>query len=70
MQYGSEKVLCPFYKDETKNSIRCEGVISVACINNFAETDDKKQHLEEYCYTHYKRCPHANALYKKYDYGE
>ena len=67
MQYGSEKVLCPFYKDETRNSIRCEGVISVACISNFAETEQKKQHSEKFCCLHYEECPLAEALYKKYD---
>ncbi len=67
MQYGSEKVLCPFYKDETRNSIRCEGVISVACANNFDVTAAKNQHLEQYCCSDYKKCPQAKALYQKYN---
>ena len=67
MQYGSEKVLCPFYKDETRNSIRCEGVISVACVNNFEIVEDKKQHLEMYCCSDYEKCPQAKALYEKYN---
>lgn len=67
MQYGSEKVLCPFYKDETRNSIRCEGIISIACCNNFDMTEEKKLHLEQYCYSNYKKCPQAQALYNKYD---
>lgn len=66
MQYGSEKVKCPFYKEDTKNSIRCEGVISIACSNNFEAAEKKRQHLELYCEKEYEKCPHAKVLYEKY----
>ena len=66
MVFGSQEVLCPFYKDETKNTIRCEGLISDACINNFVNKKEKKEHKEIYCCDDYKKCPIAEALYLKY----
>ena len=54
MEYGAGNVLCPFYKGETRNTIKCEGVISSTCSNNFSMTKTKKEHYEEYCCGKYK----------------
>lgn len=66
MIYGSQDVICPFYKDETANTIRCEGVISDACVNNFINKSEKKGHREIYCCDDYEKCPLAEALNMKY----
>lgn len=50
MVYGSQNVKCPFYKDETKNSIRCEGAFSATVTNNFANTKDKYAYMKAFCY--------------------
>ena len=49
MDYGAVNVLCPFYKDETRNSIRCEGIVSDACVNNYADVNGKRAHKRNYC---------------------
>ena len=66
MVYGSQYVLCPFYKDETVNTIRCEGLISEACSNNFQNKGEKQAHWENFCCKHYELCPYAQKLYEKY----
>lgn len=66
MDYGSVDVVCPFYKDETKNKIRCEGIVSVACTNNFTDAIKKTQHYKRYCCSEYESCPLAIVLNKKY----
>ncbi len=33
--YGSESVVCPFYTDETRNSVSCEDFIGKTCKRSF-----------------------------------
>lgn len=67
MPTESKEVKCPFYKDETPEAIRCEGVISVACINNFRGRETKQKHKRRYCNTEYEDCEHYKTVIKKYD---
>ena len=66
MDYGSQDVVCPFYKDERGNTIRCEGLVSVACVNNFINKGQKISHLKKYCCSEYESCPLAIAIDYKY----
>lgn len=72
--YGTYKIICPFYKDETKNAIRCEGFISdtsassVSSINAWESSKIKKDYQKKYCRTfHYGMCVLAQELLKKYN---
>ena len=47
--HGAEKTKCPFYKDETKNSLSCEGIFGCTCIHTFATATEKKHHKEKFC---------------------
>lgn len=66
MVYGSENALCPFYKDESSCSIRCEGVVSVSQNNNFCNSATKKNYKNKYCCDEYNQCSLAKVLYQKY----
>lgn len=66
MEYSAENVLCPFYEGETRNSIKCEGIISVTCSNNFSTIKTKKKHYELKCCDNYRRCEVYRALEQKY----
>ena len=66
MVYGSQDVKCPFYKDETKNTIRCEGIFSEAISNNFEHSNKKHIHRKTYCCTNYSNCPLYKSVYAKY----
>ena len=66
MVYGSQDVLCPFYKDEKGNVIRCEGIISMACVNNFTNAGQKNYYKERYCCSEFAKCKLAEVLYEKY----
>ena len=65
-QYKSNLVKCPFYKDETKNTIRCEGIFSEAIQHNFAEAKTKKAHRNNCCCCDYRRCPIFTIVEEKY----
>lgn len=62
--YGSEKTLCPFYKDETKNSIKCEGEISISSNQNFENATAKKEHKKVFCDKNYSQCNHFKSVNK------
>ena len=64
--YGSEKVKCPFYKEETKNSIKCEGVISINCTQTFEDAHKKISFKSKYCEKDYFNCEHFIQVEKKY----
>lgn len=65
--YGSEDVKCPFYRQETRNAIKCEGVFCETCTFNFADQIKKKEHKKKYCnHFNYKKCPHAKKVIIKY----
>lgn len=64
--YGSEKTKCPFYKDETKNSIKCEGDFSKSANQNFENSTLKKEHKKTFCDNEYSKCHHYENVKKKY----
>lgn len=48
-KFTSSGVRCPYYKDESKNSIRCEGIVSCSVVNNFSVSGDKKAYMQKFC---------------------
>lgn len=64
--YKSNLIKCPFYKEETKNTIKCEGVVSVALQNNFRGTKDKKVFRKKHCCKDYENCPLYSLINIKY----
>ena len=67
--YGAEKTKCPFYKEETRNSISCEGIFGCSCVHTFATATEKKNHKEKFCDVfNFKKCilyQSINSTYKK-----
>ena len=70
MHYRSNLVKCPFYRDETKNTIRCEGIFSEALSNNFEFTKIKKSYRNEHCCRNYNDCQMYKMLDNKYALGD
>lgn len=66
MEYGSQDVKCPFYKTESGNSIKCEGLISSTCNNNFGNNALKRKHWKSYCCEDYDKCIVNESLMRKY----
>lgn len=66
VSYGSEEVLCPFYDEETRNTLKCEGVFSKTCNQNFLTSVQKKNHKAKYCNKDYFSCPHFKQVNNKY----
>ena len=67
LDYGSADIKCPFYKSETRNAIKCEGVFSETCTFNFVNSIKKCEHKEKYCnHFNYPKCPHAKKIKDKY----
>lgn len=66
MSRDNKLVLCPFYKDDTSHSIRCEGIITEGCSNNFRGDQQKKEHINKYCKMNYNDCEYCKAVMKKY----
>ncbi len=64
--YGSANVKCPFYDEETRNKIKCEGVFSKTCDQNFETSIKKKKHKEKYCNKDFYSCPHYKQVRPKY----
>lgn len=68
MSRDAKEIICPFYKDETNDSIRCEGYISDTCLNTFNDISRKTKHRESYCKTFdYFKCILADSLIEKYE---
>ena len=64
--YGAEYVKCPFYREETKNTLKCEGEFSETCTFTFQHRQNKNLHKAKYCKTEYCKCPHFLKVRKKY----
>lgn len=64
--YGAVNVKCPFYCEESKNSIKCEGIISTTCKHNFETSLQKKKHKEKYCNRDFMSCPCYGEIKIKY----
>lgn len=67
MSRDAKEVKCPFYKDETSHAIRCEGIISEACNNNFRGPQIKKAHKDKYCNNGYEECEYGKSVMRKYE---
>lgn len=66
--YTSYRAICPFYREEDKNIIYCEGVERGSSIHNaFPGSADK--YKEHYCSDSqgWKACIIAKALWSKYE---
>lgn len=50
-------VLCPFFKNYWRGSIKCEGFMD-GCSNTvtFIDKDDHARHMDVFCQKHYKNC--------------
>lgn len=64
--YGAESVKCPFYSDETKNTIKCEGTFSAFNAFVFGSAAQKKKHKHKHCNWDYIHCPHYQQVQEKY----
>ncbi len=67
--YERKEVICPFYKDEPYHqiAIRCEGRISIACVNAFEKAEQKEKYLDNFCKGfNYIECSLARYLLTKY----
>ena len=65
--YGNQDVICPFYKEEDKLIIKCEGIVSQVCSQQFRTQKRKEAAKENFCNTYnYKSCPHFKAVEVKY----
>ncbi len=70
VRYESKYVVCPFYHNEETLTIYCEGATeNSTLLHAFRRTAEKKEYKEIYCCSMegHKRCPIADALYRKYD---
>ena len=66
MEKEYDTVKCPFYKDETKNTIRCEGIFTNAISNNFEYSGQKRKHRDAYCCKKYRDCTLYRVVTSKY----
>lgn len=64
--YGAEYVKCPFYFEETTNTLKCEGDFSNTCIFVFKNRLNKNLHKNQYCKSNYEECPHFLKVRNKY----
>lgn len=67
MTWDSGRIICPFFKNDTKNSIKCEGIESSSLINCFEGSTQKKQYVKEYCAGNPDKCQLSQILQKKYE---
>lgn len=64
--WESKMVECPFYIEEDKRTITCEGAVSMRCIQQFKTHLEKENQKYSYCNACYKQCTHFQAVEKKY----
>ena len=66
--YG-KYVVCPYYKDEDGQKLRCEGVGPGTVIHlAFTTKQALRDYRGQYCEGCWKNCMIAGALNRKYDY--
>lgn len=65
MIYIAENIKCPFYKEENKNTIKCEGLFSPELTNNFLTAKKKQEYREAHCCVKYMECELYKANEKK-----
>ena len=64
--YRDYNTQCPFYKQEDKNMIYCEGVTDNSTIH-LAFPCSATNYKKEYCSCNWEKCLIAKALWTKYD---
>ena len=64
--FVSFEALCPFYKEEDRNVIYCEGLTKKSRIHNAFSTD-ARPFKKKYCCGGWKSCPIAIMLWAKYE---
>lgn len=65
--YRGAYVKCPFYLDDTRNSIICEGAFqSTRCTTGSQNHGRITKILEEFCCDDFERCPLYRAVESKY----
>lgn len=62
----SKMAKCPFYVEEDKNTIKCEGLVSTQSIHRFNHKSDKDGHKDKFCNNLYSACKYFQAVEKKY----
>lgn len=67
MTYEAKYVRCPFFEQDTKTQITCEGIISELSIQLFATEQAKKRCIRKYCMNDFERCNIYYEIMKKYD---
>ncbi len=68
MTWNSKFVVCPFYKNDTTNSIVCEGLEkNTTLVQNFGDVKRKREYLSAICCARsWCLCYIAEMLNKKY----
>ena len=63
----SKFVRCPFYREDSTQVIRCEGVEENTAINiTFGSSKRHREYMEAFCCNKYKACIVCRMLYGKY----
>lgn len=66
--YKDVEILCPFYKEQAKQSISCEGLVDDSTIKLwFNYPKAKCLHAQVFCQKKYKNCEIYSILEKKYE---
>ena len=67
--YGTERVVCPFFKDYQKHTIRCEGYLEGRnLITTFEQAEDRSGQMRIFCCEHYEKCEvYRMVMESKYD---
>lgn len=73
--FMSPDVLCPFYiGDNSKNKIRCEGVVGATSTFYFGRGTEGKAgmlaHAQKLCCNEYEKCPAYAAINELYEEGK
>ena len=63
---------CPFYLEEGKDFIKCEGLLQkTICIHQFVNSNEKREHEKNVCSVNSgKKCKHYRNVHILYDLGE
>jgi len=64
--FVSFEAQCPFYQEEEKNIIYCEGLTDHSRIHNAFDTD-ARWYKKKYCCCEWNKCMITDMLMKKYE---
>jgi hypothetical protein len=66
--YKDVEIQCPFYKEQVKQSISCEGLTDESIIKLWFNSQKAKElHMKVFCQNKYKNCEIYTMLEKKYE---